>query len=182
MFGWMFRGKDDAKLGSKPGILRLRLKPNQSLDSKFFHRGRFIFDNLPRKKFVQARCVIFQCCCTQKQNGKSTKWILNRSAIRSSNSLICMGLTVGGVVKISHKKIWHLITSYLRVVAVLILLKTYDFLVFHAIILVETVSTPLAAKSLTVSSNCPNCIRLLFCKVGILPTFSILLNITESKY
>jgi hypothetical protein len=30
MFGLMFRGKDDAKLGRKPGVLRLRLEPNES--------------------------------------------------------------------------------------------------------------------------------------------------------
>lgn len=38
MFGLMFRGKDDAKLGRKPGVLRLRLEPNESDGRKFYHR------------------------------------------------------------------------------------------------------------------------------------------------
>jgi hypothetical protein len=34
----MFRGKDDAKLGRKPGVLRLRLEPNKSDVKKLYYK------------------------------------------------------------------------------------------------------------------------------------------------
>jgi hypothetical protein len=34
----MFRGKDYAKLGRKPGVLRLRLEPNESNGRELYHR------------------------------------------------------------------------------------------------------------------------------------------------
>ncbi len=69
----MFRGKDDAKLGRKPGMLRLRLKPNESVNSEFFYRGKFLFDKSSQHKFVSPRCVIFQCCCKQQAKWKIDK-------------------------------------------------------------------------------------------------------------
>jgi hypothetical protein len=39
----MFRGKDDAKLGRKPGVLRLRLEPNES-DGRELYRRVVLFE------------------------------------------------------------------------------------------------------------------------------------------
>jgi hypothetical protein len=42
MFGSMFRRRDNAKLGSKPGILRLKHEPNGS-DGRKLYNGEVIF-------------------------------------------------------------------------------------------------------------------------------------------
>ena len=54
----MFRGKDDAKLGRKTGVLRLRLEPNESDGRKLYCMEVLFEYKFLVSSSATARCVI----------------------------------------------------------------------------------------------------------------------------